>query len=146
MTYQEAITATERLGERFDEKFSQSDKDLIVELYYEVLNKTFRPTSCQQCYHDALIEIYLYLKREKKMAKKCNYRMKAGFIISCPDFHNGRIYTNDNLTDAVAREYLQKYPKRGNCFSKMPDPEMEYEEAAATSAATMATATSKRSK
>lgn len=146
MTYQEAITATERLRERFNEKFSQSDKDLIVELYYEVLNKAFRPTSCQQCYHDALIEIYLYLKREKKMAKKCNYRMKAGFIISCPDFHNGRIYTNDNLTDAVAREYLQKYPKRENCFSKMPDPEMEYEEAAATSAATMATATSERSK
>lgn len=131
MTYQEALTATERLRERFDEKFSQSDKDLIIELYHEVLNKTFRPTSCQQCYHDALIEIYLYLKREKKMAKKCNYRMKAGFIISCPDFHNGRIYTNDNLTDAIAKEYLQKYPKRENCFAKMPDTEMEYEETAA---------------
>lgn len=143
MTYQEALTATERLRGHFDEKFSQSDKDLIVELYYEVLNKTFRPTSCQQCYHDALIEIYLYLKREKKMAKKCNYRMKAGFIISCPDFHNGRIYTNDNLTDAIAKEYLQKYPKRENCFSKMPDPDMELEEAA-TETATASTTKSKK--
>lgn len=136
MTYEEAIVETQRLREHFDEKFSQSQKDTIAHLYYEVLGKTFRPTSCQQCYHDALIEIYLYLKREKKMAKKCNYRMKAGFIISCPDFHNGRIYTNDNLTDAVAKEYLQKYPKRESCFSKMPDPDMEFEETAPASAST----------
>lgn len=136
MTYEEAIIETQRLREHFDETFSQSQKDTIANLYYEVLGKTFRPTSCQQCYHDALIEIYLYLKRNKTMAKKCNYRMKAGFIISCPDFHNGRIYTNDNLTDAVAKEYLQKYPKRESCFSKMPDPDMELEETAPASAST----------
>ena len=49
--------------------------------------------------------------------------MRAGFIISCPDFHNGKIFTNDNLTDAVAKEYLQKYPKQETMFQKMPETE-----------------------
>lgn len=136
MTYDEAVTEIKRLREGYDKPYPQSDKDRIERLYYEVLGKTFRPTSCQQCYHDAVIEIYLHLKREKTMAKKCNYRMKAGFIISCPDFRNGRIYTNDNLTDEVAREFLKKYPKRESCFSKMPDPDENYQEAAPATTAT----------
>ena len=96
---------------------------MVSELYTEVTGKDFQPTTCQQCYHDALIEVYIYLKNNKTMAKKCNYRMRAGFIISCPDFHNGKIFTNDNLTDAVAKEYLQKYPKQETMFQKMPETE-----------------------
>ena len=37
--------------------------------------------------------------------------MRAGFIISCPNFHGGKIYNNSNLTDEVAKEYLERYPK-----------------------------------
>lgn len=55
------------------------------------------------------------------MAKKCNYRLRAGFIISCPDFRNGKIFTNDNLTDSVAKEYLAKYPKMEKMFQTLPE-------------------------
>ena len=120
MTVEEAYTKIEELKGRYDSPFSNSDKESIEELYYEVLGKTFVPTSCQQCYHDALIEVYVYLKKNGKMAEKCNYRLKAGAIICCPSFNNGEVYSNDNLTDEVASEYLEQYPEQLELFQQLP--------------------------
>ena len=123
MTYTEATEEAERLRQAYDRSYTDSEKRMVARLYMEVLGKDFRPTSCHQGYHDALIEVYLHLKNNKTMAKKCNYRLRAGFIISCPDFKSGKIFTNDNLTDAVAKEYLQKYPKQEKMFQKLPEGE-----------------------
>lgn len=120
MTYDEACTITMDLRTRYDAPFSSHDKAQIEVLYFEVMAKTFRPTSCQTCYHDALIEIYLYLKNNKTMAVKSNYRLRAGFIINNPLFHAGKIYTNDNITDEVAAEYLELYPAMAEMFQAIP--------------------------
>lgn len=124
MTYEEATAKVEELKARFDRPFDATDKAVIETLYFEVTRKRFVPTTCQQCYHDALIEIYLKLKKEKTMPKQCNYVMKAGFIISCPDFYHGKIFTNENLTDKVAHEYLTKYPQMEKYFQKIPSEEL----------------------
>lgn len=124
MTYKEATAKVGELKERFDSPFDATDKAVIETLYFEVTRKRFVPTTCQQCYHDALIEIYLKLKKEKAMPKTCNYAMKAGFIISCPDFYHGKIFTNENLTDKVAHEYLKKYPQMESYFQKIPSDEL----------------------
>ena len=124
MTYEEATAKVGELKARFDSPFDSTDKAVIETLYNEVTRKRFVPTTCQQCYHDALIEIYLKLKKEKAMPKTCNYAMKAGFIISCPDFYNGKIFTNENLTDKVAHEYLTKYPHMESYFQKIPSEEL----------------------
>lgn len=124
MTYEEATAKVGELKERFDSPFDATDKAAIETLYFEVTRKRFVPTTCQQCYHDALIEIYLKLKKEKAMPKTCNYAMKAGFIISCPDFYHGKIFTNENLTDKVAHEYLTKYPHMESYFQKIPSDEL----------------------
>lgn len=124
MTYKEATAKVVELKARFDSPFDATDKAVIETLYFEVTRKRFVPTTCQQCYHDALIEIYLKLKKEKAMPKQCNYVMKAGFIISCPDFYNGKIFTNENLTDKVAHEYLTKYPQMEKYFQKIPSEEL----------------------
>lgn len=55
------------------------------------------------------------------MKAKCQYRLRAGVIINCPNFHNGEIYTNNNLTDEVAAEYLQRYPKQADLFQALPE-------------------------
>ena len=47
--------------------------------------------------------------------------MKAGAIINCPNFQNGKIYTNDNLTDKIASDYLGKFPSGTDLFQKVPD-------------------------
>lgn len=124
MTYEEATAKVGELKARFDSPFDSTDKAVIETLYFEVTRKRFVPTTCQQCYHDALIEIYLKLKKEKAMPKTCNYAMKAGFIISCPDFYHGKIFTNENLTDKVAHEYLTKYPHMESYFQKIPSEEL----------------------
>lgn len=124
MTYEEATAKVGELKARFDSPFDATDKAVIETLYFEVTRKRFVPTTCQQCYHDALIEIYLKLKKEKAMPKTCNYAMKAGFIISCPDFYHGKIFTNENLTDKVAHEYLTKYPHMESYFQKIPSDEL----------------------
>lgn len=118
MTYEQCVAKSEQLRAKFDKPFSASEKALIVRMYGDVLGKTFRPTTCQQCYHDALIEIYLYLKKNKTMKKKCSYKLRAGFIISCPTFHDGQIYTNDNLTDKIAEEYMELYPSKVAMFDR----------------------------
>lgn len=124
MTYLEAKEKVGELRERFDLPYDETDKRLIEELYFQVLRKEFVRTSCQQCYHDAVIEIYCYLKKYRKMKQKCNYRLRAGFIIACPDFYFGKVFTNENLTDKVAKEYLKRYPKQEQYFAELPDEDL----------------------
>lgn len=121
-TYSEAVSLTKELGKHVNDNtpFSISDKQRIEKLYLSVLGKQFKPTSCQQCYHDALIECYVYLKENKRMAEKSNYRLRAGFIIHNPNFHNGFVYNNDNLTDKVAAEYLEQFPNMKPYFAQLP--------------------------
>lgn len=118
----------EELRGRFDAPFGSTDKSTIENLYYEVLGKDFVPTSCQQCYHDGLIEIYHYIKKYGKMAEKLNYRLKAGAIINCPAFMGGRVFTNDNLTDEIAENYLKEFPNNVDLFQKVPEKDEVEEE------------------
>lgn len=120
MTYDEAVKLSEELKTRLNGAFSSSDKVEIERLYGQVLQKQFKRTSCRRCYHDALIEIILYLRKEKRMRTPSNYALRAGFIIHCPNFHSGKIYTNDNLTDEIAAEYLQQYPNQRAMFARVP--------------------------
>ena len=63
MKIEEARKIIEDLKGRFDAPFGSPDKETIEELYYEVTGRSFVPTSCQQCYHDALVEIVYYLNK-----------------------------------------------------------------------------------
>lgn len=120
MDYKQATAHIQELRGRFDAPFSFGDKQLIAALYAEVLGKVWQPTTCQTCYHDAVIEIYHYLTTHKRMKEKCNYRLRAGYIIHSPLFEGGTIYTNDNLTDAVAAAYLEQFPKAVEMFQQLP--------------------------
>lgn len=53
-----------------DSGFSDQDKTSISKLYGSVLSKNVVNTRCSDCYRDALIEVYNYLKRERKMTRK----------------------------------------------------------------------------
>lgn len=123
MERKEAVKEVRELREREDffAPFNATDKTRIEKLYKAVLGKDFIPTSCQNCYHDAVIEIYLHLQKNGVMAEKCNYRLKAGAIINSPSFKQGKIFTNENLTDAVAAAFLKQFPKQAFLFQKMPE-------------------------
>lgn len=125
MTIEEARASIMDLRGRFASPYNQTDKGLIERLYWAVLGRVFRPTSCQNCYHDAVIEIYSYLKKHDTMAEEKKYLLKAGAIINTPAFDEGKIYSNANLTDDVARRYLEKFPNQVVLFQKLPEPEPE---------------------
>ena len=85
MGIEEVVNQMQELGSKAS--LSSSDKLEIERLYYEVLGKTFHKTSCGDCYRDAAIEIYLYLKRNGKMKEKSNYALKNGVLLQ-PEFGN----------------------------------------------------------
>lgn len=55
------------------------------------------------------------------MAERSRYVMRAGFIIHSPNFDDGKIYTNDNLTDDVAERFMAQFPQRKNMFDERPN-------------------------
>jgi hypothetical protein len=121
MTYEEALARVEELRGHGNAPFSVEQKRLIARMYPEVMGKAFRRTACQRCYHDAVIEMTIKLRKEQKMREKCDYHMRAGFIIRCGDFDNGEIYTNANLTNDVAKRYLERFPNKRVMFDRIPE-------------------------
>nr|DAD67600.1 MAG TPA: hypothetical protein [Siphoviridae sp. cttU829] len=123
MTIDAAIMLVDELRGRFDAPFNQADKDAIERTYKAVIGRTFVQTSCQQCYHDAVLEIYHYIKKYGKMAEVKKYNLKAGAIINCPNFQEGKVFSNENLTDEIAAEYLKEYPDQVGLFETYKTPE-----------------------
>ena len=99
---------------------SSSDKAEIESLYALVLDKKFVRTSCSDCYHDAVIEMSVYLNKNGKMKEKSEYGLKNGVLLQM-GFGSAEMYTNANFTDEVAEKYLAKYPDNIKYFSKKPD-------------------------
>lgn len=122
MTYDEAIKVSNELRTRYNNgAFSVQDRERIRRLYKEVLRREMKVTNCTRCYHDALIEVVLYLRKEGKLKEDTQYALRAGFIIKCPTFHDGKIFTNDNLTDEIAAEYLSIFPNKRPMFSRVAE-------------------------
>ena len=117
---QSIISELEELKGRFDMPYNSTDKRTIRRLYREVLGKEMRQTSCQTCYHDAVVEMFYHINHNGKMARKRKYLLKAGAMIQSADIDNGKVYTNANLTDSVAARYLRKHPARAILFQRMP--------------------------
>lgn len=53
------------------------------------------------------------------------YKLKRGVVIQ--PVGTNQAYTRDNLTDEVAREYLDKYPHKANLFDVIPEEQAEVE-------------------
>lgn len=103
-----------------ESSFSSAEKSEIESLYLDVLDKRFVKTSCNDCYKDAVFEMYSYLKKNGKMKEKTRYRLKNGVLLQM-GFGSGEFYTNSTLTDEVAERYLAKYPERINYFAVFPE-------------------------
>ena len=103
MTVLEVVDKLKELGDKLP--LSSSDKSDIEVMYHEVFGRTFIRTSCGDCYRDAVIEMYSYLKKYGKMKEKSNYALKNGVLLQA-GFGSGEMYTNDNLTDEAAERFL----------------------------------------
>lgn len=115
----DAISRIAELRGRVTSGLSSMEKDEVARLYDEVLGKTFKPTTCRDCYRDACIEMELFLRKNGAMKEKSRYILLNGVIIR--EFGTGKVYSNANLTDKVAEDYLRQYPNQINMFAAYPD-------------------------
>lgn len=116
----ELLKVVGKLEELRECKTLSSSNKLDIELMYrEVLGKESIKTSCNDCYHDAVIEMYIHLKKTGKMKDKSNYILKNGVVLQ-KEFGSGDMYTNANITDEVAENYLADNPKGIMFFSGYP--------------------------
>lgn len=99
---------------------SPDDKVTIATMYPIVLGKPFHRTKCNDCYRDAVIEMYLQLTKHGTMIGELQYRLRAGIIIHSPLFYGGKVFSNANLTDDIAREYLAMFPNKRSIFDSIP--------------------------
>ena len=118
MTYGEAQTLSTALIGRVDSLWAE-DKRIVEELYREVLWKEVRKCNCKDRHKDALIEVFYYLKRNKKMKEKSKYVLKPGAVLQI--FGDPRTFTNNNLTEEIAVEKLNAHPNDRSLFAVIPD-------------------------
>ena len=116
---QDVINKLNRLGES-SAPLTANDKDEIESLYTQVLDKKFVRTSCNDCYHDAIIEMICYIKKHGKMKEKCAYKLKNGVLLQM-EFGSSDFYVNETLTDEIAEQYLAKYPDSILFFAEYPE-------------------------
>lgn len=92
----------------------------IANLYEVVLRKTFTATSCNDCYHDAVIEMLLYIRKHGDVKPYKRYLLKPGALLR-EGFGSDRFYVADTLTDEKAREFLRRDNSLLSLFARVPD-------------------------
>lgn len=106
--YENIMSRLTEMRVRYDSGFSSSDRSYIEHLYRALLSKTIKNIGCGDCYRDAFIETYLFLKRTGTMPTKPNYILKAGVVVH-PKGTN-QFYANTNIPDEIAENYLAEFP------------------------------------
>lgn len=119
MKVKDAIKKLEELRGK-GSSLTQSDKAEIENLHKEILDRKMVHTSCSNCYSDAVITLLLYIRKHGRFKEKTAYRLKNGVLLQM-EFGSSTFYTNDNLTDKVAEEYLAKFPENSKLFSVLPE-------------------------
>lgn len=97
-------------------------RERIDRLYWAVCRKHLRTCRCKNVEKDALLEIYAKLMYQRKSNKKmAQAKLVNGVVLKWQGNH----YTNANLTDEVAREFLSAFPIRKDWFAVLPSASTE---------------------
>ena len=92
-------------------------RERVDRLYWAVCRKHLRSCRCKNVEKDALLEIYAKLMYHKKTnTTMTQSRLVNGVVLQWKGNH----YTNNNLTDEVAREFLAAHPQRKDWFAELP--------------------------
>lgn len=113
------ILALEDL-QRFRGEYTQKQRREIENLYKQVFRESFTPTSCSNCYHDAVDKMWAYIRKHGDVMPEREFILKHGAVINVGEFGSGRFYIRHTLTDDLAMEYLRKNPAGIREFEAYP--------------------------
>lgn len=113
------ILALEDL-QRFRGEYTQKHKREIENLYKQVFRESFTPTSCSNCYHDAVDKMWAYIRKHGDVMPEREFILKHGAVINVGEFGSGRFFIRHTLTDDLAMEYLRKNPAGIREFEAYP--------------------------
>lgn len=117
MNREQIFDTLKAMRSRFDDGFSVADRRMIEHLYEEILSRHVRKSGCADCYRDAYIELYNFIKNTTDMSNS-NYVLKPGVIIHPKG--DSKFYANASITDEVAEAYLAEFPKAISKFKSYP--------------------------
>lgn len=103
-------------------------KERIARLYLEICRKQLRKCKCKNVLEDALAEIYATIQKYKRNMD--TYTAKARLVNGVVLHVGAKVYTNANLTDEVARQFLAQFPQRKDWFTSLPEMAAKSEPAA----------------
>lgn len=101
-------------------EYTQKQKREIESLYKQVFREQFTPTSCSNCYHDAVDKMWAYIRKHGDVMPEREFILKHGAVINVGKFGSGQFYIRHTLTDALALEYLRKNPAGIREFEAYP--------------------------
>lgn len=104
----------------FRGEYTQKQKGEIENLYKQVFRESFTPTSCSNCYHDAVDKMWAYIRKHGDVMPEREFVLKHGAVINVGEFGSGRFYIRHTLTDDLALEYLRKNPAGIREFEAYP--------------------------
>lgn len=104
----------------FRGEYTQKQKREIENLYKQVFRESFTPTSCSNCYHDAVDKMWAYIRKHGDVMPEREFILKHGAVINVGEFGSGRFYIRHTLTDDLALEYLRKNPAGIREFEAYP--------------------------
>jgi hypothetical protein len=104
----------------FRGEYTQKHKREIENLYKQVFRESFTPTSCSNCYHDAVDKMWAYIRKHGDVMPEREFILKHGAVINVGEFGSGRFYIRHTLTDDLALEYLRKKPAGIREFEAYP--------------------------
>lgn len=117
MTHEEALRLYNSLsGVEANAPIPDDVKETIKRLYRYATGERLKQCNCPDMYHDAIVVIKL---KFRKMEKTQKYILKRGVVIQTAD--TTEVYTRDNITDEVAKAYLEKFPAKACLFDALPE-------------------------
>ena len=117
MTHSEALQLLNSLsGVEAFAPIPDDVKETIKRLYRYATGERLKQCNCPDVYSDALLIIKL---KFRKMEKSQKYILKRGVVIQTAD--SSEVYTRENITDEVAKAYLEKFPNKVSVFESIPE-------------------------
>lgn len=107
------------LRDPFNEGLLTHYETKVYDFYYQVFGAEPEKCGCKKI--DKLNDMYIvssmYIKKNKDINMN-TAKLKRGVLLNSTKFENK--YTNANLTDDIAREYLELYPENVHLFEVLP--------------------------